>query len=204
MSEAPDEVRDVRPARIQARSVRSRAASRPKVREAGRAADGSEAVQGAAPVHAQPAAAGGVVATGAVASLIVGIDPGVNTGLALYAPLLKRYEAVKTLGAIEAMLTVQRLAIEGRIKLVVIEDARLRKWFGTKGREALQGAGSIKRECAIWIDWLNHNAIPHRVVSPQGKGAKVNAERFAKLTGWTQRTSEHARDAAMLVFGVKA
>lgn len=203
MSEVANEVRDVRPARIQARSVRSRAASRPEVREAGRAA-GAEAGGAAPSIQAGSAPAAGPGATAAVASLIVGIDPGVNTGLALYAPLLKQYEAVKTLGAIEAMLTVQRLAIEGRIKLVVIEDARLRKWFGTKGREALQGAGSIKRECAIWIDWLNHNAIPHRVVSPQGKGAKVNAERFAKLTGWTQRTSEHARDAAMLVFGVKA
>ena len=128
-----------------------------------------------------------------------------HTGIALRSIVLNRFLSVQTMSAVEAMLAVQRLTIDSRsrIKLVVIEDARLRKWFGTKGREALQGAGSIKRECAIWIDWLNFNAIPHRVVSPQAKGAKLDAARFKKLTGWDQRTSEHARDAAMLVFGVK-
>ena len=30
----------------------------------------------------------------------------------------------------------------------------------------------------------------------------VDAARFAKLTGWQGRTSEHARDAAMLVYGM--
>lgn len=203
MREAVDEVHSVWAGDAQPRSPRRREASRPEVCEAGGAV-GAEVGAFASGIQAGAAANAEPGADAAVASLIVGIDPGVNTGLALYAPLLKEYEAVKTLGVVEAMLSVQRLAIEGRIKLVVIEDARLRKWFGNKGREALQGAGSIKRECAIWIDWLNHNAIPYRVVSPQGKGAKVNAERFAKLTGWTQRTSEHARDAAMLVLGVKA
>ena len=199
MSEATDEVHEVRPARIQAGAATRRKASRPEVREEGRAA-GAEVGADAAGIQASAVGPG---STATVPDLVIGVDPGVNTGIALRSIVLNRFHAVQTMGAVEAMLTVQRLAIEGRIKLVVIEDARLRKWFGTKGREALQGAGSIKRECAIWIDWLNLNAIPHRIVSPQAKGAKLNAERFNKLTGWDQRTSEHARDAAMLVFGVK-
>lgn len=134
--------------------------------------------------------------------LVIGIDPGCHTGVAVLDSSLNRFQSVQAMGAVEAMLAVQRLAIEGRIKLLVIEDARLRKWFGTKGREALQGAGSIKRECAIWIDWLTINAIPHRIVSPKAKGAKVDAARFAKLTGWAGRTNEHARDAGMLVWGM--
>jgi hypothetical protein len=31
---------------------------------------------------------------------------------------------------------------------------------------------------------------------------KINESRFQKMTGFTKRTSEHARDAAMLVFGI--
>ena len=84
---------------------------------------------------------------------------------------------------------------------VVFEDARLRKWFGSKGREALQGAGSIKRECQLWAEWLAAVGCSYRAVSPHSKGPKLDAAQFARLTGWPGRTNEHGRDAAMLVFG---
>ena len=32
-------------------------------------------------------------------------------------------------------------------------------------------------------------------------GTKINSENFKKITGWQKRTSQHGRDAAMLVFG---
>jgi hypothetical protein len=83
---------------------------------------------------------------------------------------------------------------------VTYEDARLRTWFGAKGREALQGAGSVKRDCGIWAELLGTLKIPYKAVSPQSKGRKLDAAQFAKLTGWTGRTNEHARDAAMLVW----
>jgi hypothetical protein len=37
---------------------------------------------------------------------------------------------------------------------------------------------------------------------PPAKGAtKLDPDFFKALTGWKKRTSEHARDAAMIVFG---
>ena len=30
---------------------------------------------------------------------------------------------------------------------------------------------------------------------------KLSAEQFRRITGWTEQTNEHGRDAAMLVFG---
>lgn len=134
--------------------------------------------------------------------VIVGIDPGVSTGFAVWNPHGRSYTEVTSLSAAEAMLRLQMMRANDAIKLVVFEDARLRTWFGTKGREALQGAGSIKRDCAILADWLGLIDLPFKAVSPKAKGAKVDAARFAKLTGWTGRTNEHARDAAMLVWGM--
>ena len=83
---------------------------------------------------------------------------------------------------------------------VRIEDARQRRWLGNKGREALQGAGSIKRDATIWEDFLTDKKIPFEMVAPSRNSTKLSAEVFKRLTGWQGRTSEHSRDAAMLVF----
>lgn len=133
--------------------------------------------------------------------LIVGVDPGTNTGIATWDVFARKLGTVETMGIVSAMVLVEAMLRFGSLHSVVIEDARLRTFFGSKGREALQGAGSIKRDCSIWTEFCELHKIPMRSVSPQAKGAKVDAERFAKLTGWTGRTSNHARDAAMLVFG---
>lgn len=135
---------------------------------------------------------------------IVGIDPGVHTGFALWDADKKALAEVASMGIVEALLRTQNMRDANTLHMVVFEDARLRTYFGTKGREALQGAGSIKRDCSVWGEWLAMLGCPVRNVSPLCKGPKVNAERFVKLTGWTGRTNEHARDAAMLVFGMKA
>lgn len=84
---------------------------------------------------------------------------------------------------------------------VRIEDARKRTWFGNAGREQLQGAGSIKRDCKIWEDFLTDNNIPFELVAPKNNKTKINASVFKKITRWQVQTNEHSRDAAMLVFG---
>lgn len=136
------------------------------------------------------------------ATLIVGIDPGVHTGLAVWDAAEKRLHDVASHGIVEAMVRVEGIHRQGLLRMVVFEDARLRTWFGSKGREALQGAGSIRRESAIWAECLGHIGCPYKAVSPQSKGKKLNAAAFERLTGWTGRTNEHSRDAAMLVWGM--
>lgn len=134
---------------------------------------------------------------------MVGIDPGVDTGFAIWDAEAQALRDVSTESIVSAMLRVQALQAEGSLHSVTYEDARLRTWFGSKGREALQGAGSIKRDCQVWAEWLAHIGCPYRAVSPRAKGAKVDASTFARLTNWTKRTSNHGRDAAMLVLGMK-
>lgn len=131
--------------------------------------------------------------------LRIGIDPGKNTGFAVWCDTQRRLIECKALLIHEAMAEVLRLHGDGHLHSVTFEDARLRSWFASKGPEALQGAGSIKRDCTIWADFLGSHGIAYRAIKPQAGATKWTAEQFQRLTGWTRRTNEHARDAALLV-----
>jgi hypothetical protein len=137
--------------------------------------------------------------------IIIGIDPGTDTGFAVKDLATGQFSIVRTLPIHRAWEQVVDLAdFVGRTSIyVVVEDARQRKWIPKEaGREKLQGAGSIKRDCAIWEDFLTDQGIPHRMVAP-AKGRTKWSEAFWKqATGYTGRTSNHARDAAVLVLGV--
>lgn len=130
---------------------------------------------------------------------IIGIDPGVETGIAV-----KDLESGKLI-SVSSMKIHEAMNLPHGKCFVVVEDAR--KWNGyTKGnfkqmRAKAQGAGSVKRDCKIWEDFLSDTNIPFLMVAPSQKGAKLDAKTFNKYTGWTERTNQHGRDAAMLIFG---
>lgn len=132
--------------------------------------------------------------------LVVGIDPGVKTGLAIYDTEKKVLIACDTVQIHEALDRLQNLNKCANM-FVRVEDARKRKWFGKDSYAKQQGAGSVKRDCKIWEDFLKYYDIPHEMIHPIKGGTKKNKGMFEKITGWQGRTSEHARDAAMLVWG---
>lgn len=135
--------------------------------------------------------------------ILIGIDTGVNTGVAVMID--GELRDVKTLSIIEAMEFVKELQGNQPIKplKLYIEDARLRKWFGKNANAKKQGAGSIKRDCAIWEEFCVHYGVDFSLVAPKDNNTKLSADAFKHLTGWTGRTSQHARDAAMLIWGRK-
>lgn len=129
--------------------------------------------------------------------IYIGIDPGVNTGIAVWHTGLKEFLLITSmpiLGAMEKVTSYPKA-------IVYIEDARQRKWFGNSGKERLQGAGSIKRDCQIWEDFLKANEILHYWVAPKNNKTKMDATTFKNMTKYLGRTNEHGRDAATLVFG---
>lgn len=134
---------------------------------------------------------------------IIGIDVGVNTGYALWDCTMKQLIEVKTYTALEAMAAVRNLITRYCIDNLYLrfEDARKRRWFGKKGREALQGAGSVKRDSKLWQEFCTTEGIAYEAVAPRKGMTKLDSETFRKVTKWTGRTSEHSRDAGMLVFG---
>ena len=129
---------------------------------------------------------------------IVGIDTGVNTGIAVIDLGKNALTEVKTVPIHAAMDIVARIALESKV-LVKVEDARLRKWFGKSGKEKWQGAGSIKRDASMWEAFLKDNGIPHEMVAPKNNRTKQTAKQFRALTGWAGKTNNHGRDAAMLI-----
>lgn len=133
--------------------------------------------------------------------IFIGIDTGTHTGVAIWDSEQKKFLGVETLPIHKAMELVMTYATTFSSVFVIFEDARQRKWFGRTTRGKEQGAGSIKRDCSIWEDFLTDKGILFKAVPPMVGGTKMNEDYFKKLTGWKKRTSNHARDACMLVYG---
>lgn len=131
--------------------------------------------------------------------IVIGIDPGVKTGIAVYNTKTKEMLEIGTCMLHEAFEAV--LSYKPLLKMVRVEDARKRKWLGKNAEAKQQGAGSVKRDCKAWEDFLTAKGIPFEMVSPGAAKTKVNEAYFKQLTGIKTRTSNHARDAAMLVWG---
>ena len=135
--------------------------------------------------------------------ILIGIDTGVNTGFAVAADRGNggELEQVESLSITQAMEKVKELIEQWGISNVClyIEDARQRTWF-TGGREKAQGVGSVKRDAQIWEDWCKEQGLNYLMIHPAANATKTKADVFKKRTGWIERTNEHARDAAMLVF----
>ena len=138
--------------------------------------------------------------------IVIGIDPGTFTGLAVWDTSTRQLLDVRCSGIVDAMDYLRQLQAERQIGLVVFEDARKRKWIPrekdlSQFRGRAMGAGSVKRDCSIWEEWCRTYRIDF-VASPPRQGmTKLSDAYFRGITGYDRRTNNHGRDAAMLVFG---
>lgn len=141
---------------------------------------------------------------------IIGIDPGTETGLAIYNRPTRSIELITSGTLLEMQYLLQAHPWNARIKaglvFVRMEDARLRTWIPhqkteTAERGRREGAGYVKAHCAIWEDFCKIWGIPYELVPPKNNKTKVKADYFKQLTGWPGRTNEHERDSCMLVYG---
>lgn len=132
---------------------------------------------------------------------VIGIDAGVNTGIAYRNS--KGSVQLLSLPIHKAMEWVGEINSTEELAIVIVEDARKRKWFGKNSYAKAQGAGSIKRDCKIWDDFLKDLGVNYRMVHPLKGGTKWDAERFKRTFKIMQRTNEHTRDAYLLIAGIK-
>lgn len=130
----------------------------------------------------------------------MGIDPGVNTGVATFIN-----------GALWQLDTIGPHQIERLLRLrmpsrVVFEDSRLQSHTWTRARTAAASAkmarnvGQIDAWCTLISAVCADLGIAAHGISPSGKGAKLDAKQFAKVTNWAGQTNEHVRDAAMVAW----
>ena len=132
-------------------------------------------------------------------ALVMGIDPGEQTGVALYCD-----------GILLNLLTItpaQYWAVldNHRPDLLVIEDSRLQSHVFTGPKESpaarlkiARNIGMVDGFCSILARMAETLEIPMIGVSPLGKGAKINAAQLATITGWTGRSNRHERDASVV------
>lgn len=136
-------------------------------------------------------------------SIYIGIDPGVNTGFAVLNKGTGSL-ALYTLMLHEGFDLARSLKNE--IKYVVIEDPNLWTHFhnSKNAKEKMQGAGSIKRDYKAWVDFLTSEGIEFKSVRPDKTRNKLakDKNKFKQITGYNHRSTEHARVAGMLVFGL--
>jgi hypothetical protein len=144
--------------------------------------------------------------------IIVGIDPGTETGFATWDPIgwkLGIVTSVPIHRALESVADLNATHAPGSL-LVMFEDCRMLRMRGGRmereeqkyGSAIQQGVGSVKRDCSIWEDFLRDKGIAYRAKMPTRESLKWNAEKFERITGWPHRTNNHARDAAVVVFGM--
>lgn len=135
----------------------------------------------------------------------IGIDPGRHTGFAVWDGT--GFRDISTLPLHEALRRTHHiLNTEPDEVMVVFEDARKRKWIPREKsvsdyRGKLMGAGSVKKDCVIIEDFCKDYGIPFEALAPRPRMTKWDDKVFARMTGYTGRTSEHGRDAALLVWG---
>lgn len=137
--------------------------------------------------------------------IVVGIDPGIHTGLAVWDTSTRQFLEIRTVGIVAAMEYLSEIRQDRGIGLLVFEDARQRTWIPrekdirqVKGRA--MGAGSVKRDCSIWEEWCKAKGIQFVATRPTTGLTKLTDAYFRGLTGYDRRTNDHGRDAAMLVF----
>ncbi len=137
--------------------------------------------------------------------IYIGIDPGVQTGIAVWDGQRKKFIHISTLKIHGAMKYVENWAtilLPPKFITAYIENPNT--YIGWESREKANmkraGAGSIKRDYSIWRDFLADLGVDVVPVRLQKTLKKLDAEQFKRITGITQRTSYHSRDAAMLVF----
>lgn len=123
----------------------------------------------------------------------IGIDPGHKTGIAITSK--GKLIHCKTMKIHEAIKWMEQLALLPEVR-VIVEDARKRS-----GKpEAAQGAGSVKRDCSIWFDYLKDLKISFKMIPPIRNGTRFRDQIFkAKYPYWKKRTSQHSRAAANLL-----
>lgn len=141
--------------------------------------------------------------------IYIGIDTGTNTGIAVWDNRQRSFVSVGCVAIHKAMRIVEEYAQKaldaGTRCIVRVEDPRQRTRYEPMTREAerkkLQGVGSVKRDASIWEDYLSDLGVEFEMVAPKRNVTKLSQDRFRVMTGWQNRTNEHGRDAAMLVFG---
>lgn len=175
-------------------------AARERRTPAGAAAGARTAATPAAPRVALPAGHQGPVT-------VLGMDPGKHTGLAWIVD--GQLQALEEIAPAQIMVMLQ----ERRPSLVIFEDSRKGGSWTAQGSQAKRSkmdrnVGEIDGWCVLIETLCASLGIACFGMAPSTKagrahGGKIDAATFNRLTGWTGRSNQHQRDAAMIAWSFR-
>lgn len=139
---------------------------------------------------------------------VIGIDPGTQTGFAVYDTLA---DALVHISTMDFWMVYQYMNLWDRmeypIKGIVIEVSKQnRVWHKTGGslkniQTTALNVGRVLRESELLAKGLKEELGYGRVVAEVEPRGKTNQTRFKQLTKWEgRRLNQHERDAAMLCY----
>lgn len=139
---------------------------------------------------------------------IVGIDPGVHTGFAVYArkPIDYRWH-LETLAFWGCFDRLESISGDRGLIGVVIEVPNAKRVLykrkdgesAGRGRERMAAnVGSNRREAELLAERIEQ--LGYTVIRTAPTKSKWNAKELQRITGITERTNEHVRDAVRLVW----
>ena len=122
---------------------------------------------------------------------LLGIDPGLNTGVAYFVG-----------GELRDLTTIKPWDMETELTLrepdyLFFEDSRMQGMFRRLGSRQV---GETDAWCRMLVALCERMDIDSVGISPKQKGRKLNAAEFRELTGWTGQTNQHERDAVMVAW----
>ncbi len=132
--------------------------------------------------------------------ILLGIDPGQHTGLAIFDG--GRLAELRTITPVEIDRAITSI-MPGR---VIFEDSRLQShlWTTSTAKATLakiaRNVGEVDALCKLIVAVCESLNIPAHSVSPLGKGSKMAADQFQRITGWDGPSNQHCRDAAMVAW----
>jgi len=134
---------------------------------------------------------------------VIGIDPGKNTGFAVYDRHTRQLQILETLDFWKVYGRMRSFRLED-VPLIVVEVPETKHIWHTPpdNVKALQRqavtVGGVIREAVLLADGIEGLGFTVKRKHPLGKCTHA---KFAALTGWNKRTDEHQRDAGRLAWG---
>lgn len=136
-----------------------------------------------------------------IAKYVLGIDPGIHVGIAIYNRTTESLEVVTSKELHQAFDILKHWHSNSSIE-VFIENPNTWIGFGSKSSSdaRLQGAGAVKQTYKHLVEFMEHYDISFTPTKLQGTMKKVDAKYFEQLTGWKGSSNSHGRDASLLCF----
>lgn len=140
---------------------------------------------------------------GVITPVSIGIDPGKDTGYAVYSISERKLIEVLSVDFWAAFEKVKMWRPEFVAVVVVEVPTSKHVWHGDAANAAANqrmglNVGMAIREGELMAEGLTRLGYNVRTVHPRGK---VEAKKFEAFTGWKHRTNQHGRDAALLCYG---